>query len=658
MHNTIENKSVFTATLRNLARNLSSTGRSRKQVVSIVIDTMLVVFSLWAAFSLRTGEPFTDLLHAFHLFLVLPPLCVLVFASLGVYRWIIRSSNIRLYIQLVKGTALSGLVLLVLMHLFPSAGVNPRSLFVIFALVLMTGTCVLRMIWCGLFDVGKNGMPIAVYGAGSAGSQLVSSLLTGSQFQPVCFIDDNPDLRGSTIQGLPVFAGGSHSLASQLSQLDVAEVVVAIPSLDAIGISMVVSHVESLGIPFKTLPSVTELISGQAKINEIREISIKDILGRNEVTPDPTLLGRCVEGKKILVAGGGGSIGSELCRQIIKLGPSSLTVLDSCEANLYYVTEEITSLLSNMMDLPPIEFNPVLCSITDSNRVHRLFDEFEFDTVYHAAAYKHVPIVESHPEQGVEVNVFGTLNLVDAAIRSKVRSFVLISTDKAVRPANVMGETKRVAELILQAKARDQNDTVISMVRFGNVLDSTGSVVPKFRKQIEAGGPITLTDSKITRYFMTIPEASQLVLQASAIANGGDVFVLDMGEPVSILHLAETMITLHRRQIELMGGRAPDIAIEITGLRPGEKMYEELFIGDDCIETLVTKVMSADEQFLEWSILSSLLNELNLSLSTYSRPKIRQVLSSIVNHADQHQLPMHTSRAIVENAAPRMTVVS
>ena len=441
---------------------------------------------------------------------------------------------------------------------FLADGIQPRSVFLIYGLVLAALCIGLRLIWKGLFDSDSRGAPVAIYGAGSAGTQLAAILKNGDKYSPVCFIDDNPALVNTTVMGRSVLSGLSPHLVTQLARREVAEIIIAIPSVNSAEYSEIYDRLEKLGIPFKTSPSFVELVTGQAAISEIREVSVADILGRNEVVPDPILLNSAIRGKSILVTGGGGSIGSELCRQIVKFRPAKLTVLDNSEANLYHIEEEISELMALSRDAVTVEFDTILCSVTDRCRIDRIFEAQVFDTVYHAAAYKHVPMVERFPEQGVEVNVFGTLNLVEAAMRTGVDRFVFISTDKAVRPTSAMGATKRVAELILQAKARKSGHTIISMVRFGNVLASNGSVVPKFRKQIAAGGPVTLTDLNITRYFMTIPEASQLVIQAGAISRGGDIFILDMGDPIKISHLAETMIRLHCQQVEQAGGTRPE----------------------------------------------------------------------------------------------------
>jgi len=611
----------FSGTLDALLQNLSNTGRGRKQLLSVAVDGFLTIFCLWLAYSLRHGIPFSDFRSTWHLFLLLPLVTVTLFGALGIYRWVVRSSSMRLFRQIGKGAILSGFALVLLVFLLPPDRATPRSLFVIYGVFLLVGAIGVRLVWKELFDAGRRGEPVAIYGAGAGGRQLAGLLDQGREYRPVAFVDDDASLRGTTMSGLPVLDGHSVELKSRLRSLDVGRIVLAIPSLPAADYRRLLDRVEPLGLTVQTMPSVDELVSGQARPDEIRDISIDDILGRTEVAPDLDLIGRRVIGKTVLVTGGGGSIGSELCRQIARLSPRRLIVLDSCEANLYHITEEL--------DAGALDFVPHLGDVTDRLTLERLMDAHAIDTVYHAAAYKHVPIIEAQPAKGVETNVFGTLGLLETAISRGVADFVLISTDKAVRPANAMGASKRAAELVLQAKARSGIATRVSMVRFGNVLGSSGSVVPKFKKQIEAGGPITLTDFGITRFFMTIPEAAQLVLQASAIAEGGDVFVLDMGEPVLILELARSMVRLYGRRLTEETGDARDIAIVETGLRPGEKMYEELFITDSHRPTRIAKVFTADEAWLPWAELESRLADLVTAIDQADDASLRTTLMTL-----------------------------
>ena len=604
--------------------NLSKTGRSSKQILSIGMDAVLVVLSLWGAYTLRLGEPFLDVDVLWHLFLFLPMLTVLLFASFGIYRWVVRSSNRKLFYQLGKACLLSAIVLVMLTYLVPpERGNNPRSIFVIFGLLLTFSTFGVRFVWQSLFDDGELGEPVAIYGAGKAGAMLIQSLHQGSEYRPVILFDDNPALAGTMVGGVGVIEPVSCNMVELLSKHEIERVILAMPSMSTSAYESKIEAIEQAGFLVQTIPTFAELVSGTAHLGQVRDISICDILGRSEVAPNLELLGKCVRGKAVLVTGAGGSIGSELCRQIAMQSPRKLIALDHSEENLYKISEELTELF---IEYQNDVFLPVLCSVNDADSVDELMARHCIDTVYHAAAYKHVPIIEEQPEQGVRVNVFGTLCVLDAAISNEVENFVLISTDKAVRPTNSMGATKRAAELVLQAKARSQSKTRISMVRFGNVLGSSGSVVPKFKRQIDQGGPITLTDAGITRYFMTINEAAQLVLQASAIAQGGDVFVLDMGEPVRIEELAESMVRLAGKKLRRDTGEHNDIEIVVKGLRPGEKMHEELFVNNTQNTTEIQKVFTANEAWMKWGELSRELEALSYLSHPSDRPELRSRL--------------------------------
>lgn len=605
---------------------LANTGRVRKQVFAMLADFLLVLLSLWGAYTLRHGEFFLGFENNWYLFLLLPIVTIPCYAAFGVYRWVVRSTNTRLFKQLLKGSAVSGALLAISFFVIPPDGWNPRSLFVIYALVLFLSSSGIRMLWRTLFDYGKKGEPIAIYGAGAGGQQLVNLLSVDDKYRPVIFIDDNPKLAGKTLFGLRILDGTSDTLISNLNKLDVCKIVLAMPSQSRTDYHKKIQQLNKQDIPVLTLPGISELMSGTAKVSDIRDVSIGDILGRSEVMPNVELMGRRVFGKTVLVTGAGGSIGSELCRQIMKLSPKHLIALENCEANLYHLTEELTQLYSDTGRLDSPKFTPYLCSVLDKNQVNKLIAVNTVNTVLHAAAYKHVPIVEAQPDQGVEVNIFGTKTVLDCAIRNGVDDFILISTDKAVRPTNSMGASKRVAELVLQAAAAQQPQTRISMVRFGNVLGSSGSVVPKFKRQILDGGPITLTHSDVTRYFMTIPEASQLVLQASAIARGGEVFVLDMGDPVKIEELAVTMVRLYGKHLRRDTGNPDDIEIVVQGLRPGEKLYEELFISESHRDTEIAKISAANELWLSEHQLQPFLEKLKRFSGMQDAPAIRAIL--------------------------------
>ncbi len=603
---TSERRVGWSSTANAVLENLSRTGRGYKQVLSVAADSVMVVACLWFAYTLRLGEPFSDFRTTWHVFALLVPITVLAYTAFGIYRWVVRSSNRRLIRQIAKAALVSSLAVVLVIYLLPPERRNPRSLFVIYGLLLFAGTCATRLLWQALVASGSRGEPVAVYGAGANGRRVVRLLESSDAYRPVLLIDDDPALARTTVEGVRVVDGGAADLRAQLARHDVGLVVVAIDTLAHGALEQKLAYLSSLGMHVKTMPSVTELVSGAARPDEIRDISIADILGRSEVTPDLALMSRRVAGRSVLVTGGAGSIGSELARQIQALGPATLVVLDNSEAALYEITEELGG-----AEAGGGGFVPVLGSVKDRRDLDDVMRRHGIDMVFHAAAYKHVPIVEHQPEQGVETNVFGTLNVVQAAIQAGVADLVLISTDKAVRPANAMGASKRVAEMILQALTREQSTTRLSMVRFGNVLGSSGSVVPKFKRQILSGGPVTLTDPDITRYFMTIPEAAQLVLQAGAIARGGDVFVLDMGEPVRIADLARSMVRLYGRALREETGNDDDIEIVIEGLRPGEKMYEELFMDDEHRDTIVAKVFTADEAWLPWNVLEPRLQALD-----------------------------------------------
>lgn len=625
-------EAMFSASLNRLLRNLSDTRRGSKQLLAVSIDCALAVSCLWAAYSLRHGYLFSDFKTTWHFFLLLPVITGFLFAGLGVYRWVIRTANQRLFRQLFKGSCLSAIALLVLFFLLPADRANPRSLFVIFGLLLFFSTSGVRLLWKASMDSEGKGELLAIYGAGAGGQQLVNLLGSNDKFRPAVFIDDDRTLSGTTLCGLPILNGGGAQLAEQLKEHEVSKVVLAMPAISTSAYHKKLLLLEKTGLPVLTMPSIEELISGTAKVDEIRDVSVNDILGRKEVTPDVSLMGRRVTDKVVLVTGGGGSIGSEICRQVMKLKPTRLIIVDNCEANLYHITEELDLLSSSAVDVKFVNFLPLLGTVTDRERMEELMAKHKVNTVFHAAAYKHVPIVEAQPDQGVEVNVFGTLKVLECAIKQGVSDFVLISTDKAVRPTNSMGATKRVAELVLQAKAALGGDTRISMVRFGNVLGSSGSVVPKFKRQILENGPITLTHTDVTRYFMTIPEAAQLVLQASAIAKGGDVFVLDMGEPVKISDLARTMVHLYGKKLQEDTNDPADIEIRVQGLRPGEKLYEELFISESSTPTEVAKITTCSEIWLHWKELHPLLQSLE---DTANNKAIREQLMNLAFLSDK-----------------------
>jgi len=616
--------------LDTILQDLSRIGRGPKQAITAGIDALIATLALWLAYSLRFGQPFASLADTWHLFALLPPATVALFATLGIYRWVVRSSNLRLLRQLAKGAVLASIALALIVVVLPPTLSVPRSVFPMFALLLVLGTSAVRLIWQGLFEVRRDGVPVAVYGAGKRGRRTIRLLQGSDEYRVVAVIDDDAAKVGQTLEGLPVLHGQAARLEETLQRLDVQQIAVAYDPLRALSqFDATLSRFDRLGFQTRMVPGVAEMLDGQPD-EPIRDIAIGDILGRQEAVPDPDLIGRRVTGRSVLVTGGAGSIGSELARQILKLEPARLVVLDSSESALYEITEELSARLRATGQRAE-RFVPLIGSVRDGETLAAVIAEHGIQTIFHAAAYKHVPIVEAQPAEGIETNLFGTRRLLEAAIAAGVDDLVLVSTDKAVRPTNAMGATKRGAELLLQAMARRSPGTRLSMVRFGNVLGSSGSVVPKFKQQILSGGPVTVTDARMTRYFMTIPEAAQLVLQAGALAEGGEVFVLDMGEPVRIVDLARTMVRLFGKSLHEETGREGDVRIVFEGLRPGEKLYEELFLDGEHHATGVARISCASEAFLPWDELTARLDSLQQAIGARDIVRQRAELLSLAS---------------------------
>jgi FlaA1/EpsC-like NDP-sugar epimerase len=481
--------------------------------------------------------------------------------------------------------------------------------------------------------------PVVIYGAGAAGNQLLSALRNGREKLPVAFIDDDPQLWGRLVAGLQIYAPSD--ITSMLEDTGAREILLAVPQASRARRLEIVELLAPLGIPVRTVPGLMDLASGRVKVEYLRDVDVADLLGREPVPPNESLFAQCIAGQVVLVTGAGGSIGSELCRQIMRNHPTHLILYEHSEFGLYAIHQELENHVKQ--NGLPTTVVPVLGSVRNQTRMLDVLKAWKVDTVYHAAAYKHVPMVENNIAEGIQNNTFGTLYAAQAAIRAGVSNFVLISTDKAVRPTNVMGGTKRMAELVLQALANEkapllfgssdfvENRTRFTMVRFGNVLGSSGSVIPLFRKQIRAGGPITVTHQDITRYFMTIPEAAQLVIQAGSMGQGGDVFVLDMGEPVKIAELAEKMIKLSGLSVRNANNVDGDIEIKFTGLRPGEKLYEELLIGDNVTPTAHPMIMCANEKRFNWDELTAAFSKLQAAIKSEDYPRIRQLFFMLVD---------------------------
>lgn len=600
-----------------------------KRALTFLGDLLLITLALWLALSVQQGAWFTDLTRAAGVFFLLPALTFLVYAQFGLYRAIIRYLGWQALLVIGAGALVSSLCLLG-MQVLTELLVAPLTLPVIYGLLLAVLVGGFRVLfWSFVSDKPTgNSVPVAVYGAGMGGRQLVSLLRSGGHFWPVAFFDDKPTLHGRYIEGIEVIDPRRHEMLVKLRSRGVKDVFLCIPSASRFQRRKILNLLEPLAFHIRTVPALDEIISGNARLDEFREIQIEDLLGREAVPPHEDLLERCIRGKTVLVTGAAGSIGTELCLQVIDLGAEKLVLLDHSEYGLYRIEAELRLHIKQYRR--KVVLVPLLGSVTDLVRMENVFSTYAIDTVYHAAAYKHVPLVEHNPLEGLKVNAFGTYMTADCARRHGVKDFVLISTDKAVRPTNVMGASKRLAEMVLQAMQQEGGKTVFSMVRFGNVLGSSGSVVPLFHEQILRGGPLTVTHQEITRFFMTIPEAVQLVIQAGAMAEGGDVFVLDMGEPVKIADLARHMIRLSGLEVRDDDHPDGDIELVYTGLRPGEKLYEELLIGDDVTGTEHPKIMRAMEEMLPMPELMKRLDILRTAMEQGDQPGIRSILLECV----------------------------
>lgn len=597
--------------------------RNQKRVVSLIIDTFFIFLSFWLAFVLRLDslKEFYDYQNWLLLLGVLP-LSLSAFVKLGLYRAVLRYINSQALWAILAGVILSTASLIGL-SFFIGAQV-PRTVPVIYfciALLLIGGSrLTVRAIVGKLIMRRKEG--VVIYGAGSAGRQLATALANGPEYAPVAFLDDDLKKQNTSVQGLNVFS--SKEIAKVVATKSVTKILLALPSANRSRRKEILNEIESFKLQVMTIPGMADLVAGNTSLEQIKEVGVEDLLGRDPVEPNTELMSANIQNKVVLVSGAGGSIGSELCRQIVKNSPTKLVLFELSEYGLYAIEKELKDyVFQNSLN---IEIVPILGSIQNFKLISMTISSFKVQTIYHAAAYKHVPLVEHNVIEGVKNNIFGTSNIARAAIENNVETFVLISTDKAVRPTNVMGTTKRMAELVLQALSDTQKATRFTMVRFGNVLGSSGSVVPLFRQQIKQGGPITLTHKDITRYFMTIPEAAQLVIQAGAMGKGGDVFVLDMGEPVKIMDLATKMV--HLSGLEVKSNKHPegDIEIQCTGLRPGEKLYEELLIGDNVVGTDHQRIMSAHEVKMPWDELEQVLLELKSSCDLNDHHSIRKLL--------------------------------
>jgi FlaA1/EpsC-like NDP-sugar epimerase len=628
-----------------LANWFISLTRQKKAFILISADIFFAVSALWAAFSLRWGEWYIPKDDEWYLFAAAPVIALPIFVRLGLYRAIIRYIEVRALWTIIQATTLYALVFAFVLYESGIKGV-PRTVLPLNWLnmmLLVGGSRFFARWWLGEVYLNLGGgreikapskKNVVIYGAGNAGVQLASALGYGRKFRPVAFIDDDVRLHKQKVNGLRIYP--LSSLRYLIESHQVSDVLLAMPSAGRSRKSEIIRLLEPFAVHVMSMPDLSDIAQGKVTVDALQEIDIADLLGRDTVAPDQSLLHANIADKVVMVTGAGGSIGSELCRQIITLQPDALILYELSEFALYAIEKELQHLLSKRNTSPQatdkkeVTLIPILGSIVDGVRVEKVCKTFRVQTIYHAAAYKHVPMVEKNPGEAVWNNIFGTLHTAKAAIDTGVETFVLISTDKAVRPTNTMGATKRFAELILQALSSNAAPTRFTMVRFGNVLGSSGSVVPLFKEQIARGGPVTVTDPRVIRYFMTIPEASQLVIQAGAMGFGGDVFVLEMGKPVRIVDLAKRMI--HLSGLEIKDDEHPDGDIEIsyTGLRPGEKLYEELLIGDNVSKTAHARIMRAQEHVIPWPELEKMLAALEQAAKSDDFDQIRKILAAAV----------------------------
>jgi FlaA1/EpsC-like NDP-sugar epimerase len=603
---------------------LISLSRFQKQLVLLVFDSVALVAILLASFSIRLGYLYVPGSDLVWVVLASPIIAVPIFVRFGLYRAVIRYIGFKALWSIVEAVSLYALLWSLIGFIASLDGI-PRSVILInwlLGIVIIGGSRMLGR-WLLSGDQDQKMTRVIIYGAGSAGRQLSIALTQSAEYRPVAFVDDNPQLQHQSINGIEVFS--RKDLDRLVEKKNASEVLLAMPSISRIQRNEIIHFLEPYKLLVRSLPGVSDLAQGKVKVADLREVSIKDLLGRDSVAPNEKLLKIKISDKVVMVTGAGGSIGSELCRQILFLKPKQLILFEISEYALYQIERELDEI-----GMPYAGIFPILGSVQDRGRLEKICKHFGVQTIYHAAAYKHVPLVEYNNSEGVLNNTFGTKIVAEVAIDAKVETFVLISTDKAVRPSNTMGATKRVSELVLQALSDQDHSTCFTIVRFGNVLDSSGSVIPLFKKQIKDGGPITVTDANMVRYFMTIHEAVELVIQAGAMCKGGDVFVLDMGEPVGIYDLATRMIQLSGLHVLDDDNPDGDIEIKCIGLRPGEKLYEELLVGDNTSETDNPLILRAKEAMLDWVILKPILDQLHEATKKSDQEKVRELLIEIV----------------------------
>lgn len=633
--------------------------RWQKRVVSLLFDFSALFMAVWCSYYLRIGEWINPIGNTFWLFVIAPLVSILFFVRMGLYRMILRYMSQDAFVTVFKAVTLSSLVTALFIFWFKTPEqLIPRSVVInywLLSLLVVGGTryLVRRLLWgLGVMqrlavvssDTAKKrgACPVAIYGACTEGFELLGTIGRNRDYDAVAFIDQDETLSRQIIAGLPVYT--PLQISEVIKLYGIREIFLALPEMSRRERKDIVDSLEHYPVHVRTLPSLSQLTNGKLRLSDIKEIDVADLLGRDPVSPAPDLMSACITGKNVMVTGGGGSIGSELCRQILTYKPDTLIIYDVSEYSLYRIQQELDS--HRAADTSTVNIVSMLGSVQNQRRLRKIMSSYAVDTIYHAAAYKHVPIVEENVAEGIRNNLFGTVVCAQAAVLCEVEKFVLISTDKAVRPTNVMGATKRLSELCLKAlsaedeltklfdeagAAKVKNKTHFCMVRFGNVLDSSGSVIPKFRKQIRNGGPVTVTHQSITRYFMTMKEAAELVIQAGAISSGGEVYHLDMGEPVAISDLAEKMIHLSGYELRSHDNPNGEMVIEYTGLRPGEKLYEELLISDSqAQETAHPKIYRASDPSVEWGECLALLAEFKLAINDADYPLMRKLMHKYV----------------------------
>ncbi|WP_180146369.1 nucleoside-diphosphate sugar epimerase/dehydratase [Acinetobacter sp. YH12052] len=610
--------------MKDIIRSIASLPRRQKQIVLVLMDICVLPLMMWLAYAIRLARPNVQVmqgLDAWYIYVGI--LGIAIFALLGIYRAIVRSFNEDYLLRILIGTFIQIVALYTIKKL--NVAFIPMSIPLMYGFMLFSymwwSRAVIRYATLKTFAKKQSRKRVAIYGAGLAGQQIAAALNRSDDYLPVCFIDDKRSLHGQSLSGLKIYS--PKKAQAKLGKFGIEEVLLAMPSVGRTRKKEIIESFDSADVKIMELPGVTQLVDGQVQVSDIREVDIIDLLGRDPVPPKAELLEKNIKNKVVMVTGAGGSIGSELCRQIVKHQPKMLVLFEMSEFALYSIDRELQA--------SDIHIIPVLGSVTNQSKLERILQQYAVQTVYHAAAYKHVPLVEANPFEGIYNTSIGTQRSVDAAVNQNVETFVLISTDKAVRPTNVMGASKRMAELYCQGLASTNPKTQISIVRFGNVLGSSGSVVPLFKKQIAQGGPVTVTHPEVTRYFMTIPEAAQLVIQAGAMGTGGDVFLLDMGEPVKIVDLAKQMIRLSGfKPIDDKG--IGDIAIQFTGLRPGEKLYEELLIDSENVEkTGHERILKSFEKFYGINEMRNIYQNFELEYMAESFDNIGNILEKHVD---------------------------